>query len=86
MGDTVTVIEGKTEEELWNVFKKTRDPRIRDAFVRQYAPLVKYVAGKIAVSMPHTVEFDDIYRYAVYHPGCPTIAAALATQSWANSS
>ncbi|GGJ34645.1 MmgE/PrpD family protein [Neoroseomonas lacus] len=26
----------------------------------------------------HTVEFDDIYRYAVYHPGCPTIAAALA--------
>jgi 2-methylcitrate dehydratase PrpD len=24
------------------------------------------------------VEFDDIYRYAVYHPGCPTIAAALA--------
>lgn len=26
----------------------------------------------------HTVEFDDIYRYAVYHPGCPTIAAVLA--------
>jgi len=26
----------------------------------------------------HTVEFDDIYRYAVYHPGCPTIGAALA--------
>lgn len=26
----------------------------------------------------HTVEFDDIYRGAVYHPGCPTIAAALA--------
>ncbi|WP_137176630.1 MmgE/PrpD family protein [Roseomonas sp. AR75] len=27
----------------------------------------------------HTVEFDDIYRDAGYHPGCPTIAAALAT-------
>ena len=26
----------------------------------------------------HIVEFDDIYRYAVYHPGCPTIGAALA--------
>jgi 2-methylcitrate dehydratase PrpD len=24
------------------------------------------------------VEFDDIYRDALYHPGCPTIAAALA--------
>ncbi len=26
----------------------------------------------------HTVEFDDIYRDAGYHPGCPTIAPALA--------
>jgi 2-methylcitrate dehydratase PrpD len=26
----------------------------------------------------HIVEFDDIYRYAIYHPGCPTIGAALA--------
>jgi 2-methylcitrate dehydratase PrpD len=26
----------------------------------------------------HAVEFDDIFRDAVYHPGVPTIAAALA--------
>jgi 2-methylcitrate dehydratase PrpD len=26
----------------------------------------------------HTVEFDDIYRDAGYHPACPTISAALA--------
>ncbi|MBY0338036.1 MAG: MmgE/PrpD family protein [Acetobacteraceae bacterium] len=26
----------------------------------------------------HTVEFDDIWRWGVYHPGCPTIAAAVA--------
>jgi 2-methylcitrate dehydratase PrpD len=26
----------------------------------------------------HSVEFDDIYREAVYHPGCPVISAALA--------
>jgi 2-methylcitrate dehydratase PrpD len=26
----------------------------------------------------HTVEFDDIYRDALYHPGSPVIAAALA--------
>lgn len=26
----------------------------------------------------HTVEFDDIFRDAVYHPGCPVISAALA--------
>ena len=26
----------------------------------------------------HIVEFDDVYRNAMYHPGAPTIAAALA--------
>lgn len=26
----------------------------------------------------HTVEFDDIYRDAIYHPGAPVISAALA--------
>jgi 2-methylcitrate dehydratase PrpD len=26
----------------------------------------------------HSVEFDDIYKNALYHPGAPTIAAALA--------
>jgi len=29
-------------------------------------------------SISHAVEFDDIFRDAIYHPGCPTIAAALA--------
>lgn len=29
-------------------------------------------------SISHAVEFDDIFRDAIYHPGCPTIAAALS--------
>ena len=35
-------------------------------------------AAWINGSASHSVEFDDIYRDAIYHPGCPTIAAALA--------
>lgn len=27
----------------------------------------------------HTAEFDDIFRDGIYHPGSPTVAAALAT-------
>lgn len=34
----------------------------------------------------HSVEFDDIYREAIYHPGCPTIAAALAVAEDQNKS
>ncbi len=32
----------------------------------------------INATASHTIEFDDIFRDAVYHPGCPTIGAALA--------
>ncbi len=35
-------------------------------------------AALIQGSAAHTVEFDDIYREAIYHPGAPTIAAAWA--------
>jgi 2-methylcitrate dehydratase PrpD len=35
-------------------------------------------AAWINGSASHAVEFDDIFRDAVYHPGAPTIAAALA--------
>ena len=35
-------------------------------------------AAWINGSASHAVEFDDIYRDAIYHPGCPTIGAALA--------
>ncbi len=56
----------KTEDELWRLYRKTKDPEIRDALVKQYAPLVKYVAGKVAVGMPNNVEFDDLVGYGVF--------------------
>lgn len=34
-------------------------------------------AALINGTAAHTVEVDDIYREAIYHPGAPTIAAAL---------
>ena len=60
------LLEEKTEEELWELYRKNQDPKIRDMFVKQYAPLVKYVAGKVAVGMPHNVDFDDLVGFGVF--------------------
>ncbi len=60
------LLEQKTEEELWSAYRRNRDPRIRESFIKQYAPLVKYVAGKVAVGMPHNVEFDDLVGFGVF--------------------
>ncbi|MGV9796501.1 MmgE/PrpD family protein [Mycobacterium sp. NPDC003449] len=35
-------------------------------------------AALINGTASHTVEFDDIFRDGIYHPGSPTVAAALA--------
>ncbi|MDR3130972.1 MAG: RNA polymerase sigma factor WhiG [Treponema sp.] len=59
-------LEQKTEEELWVEYRQNKDPKIREAFIKQYAPLVKYVAGKVAVGMPHNVEFDDLVGFGVF--------------------
>ncbi len=59
-------LKEKTEEEFWIEYKRNRDPVIREKFIKQYAPLVKYVAGKIAVGMPHNVEFDDLVSFGVF--------------------
>jgi RNA polymerase sigma factor for flagellar operon FliA len=59
-------LEQKTEDELWIEYRQNRDPKIREAFIKQYAPLVKYVAGKVAVGMPHNVEFDDLVGFGVF--------------------
>ncbi len=35
-------------------------------------------AALINGTAAHTVEFDDIFKFGIYHPGAPTISAALA--------
>lgn len=60
------LVEEKTEDELWNEYRKTRSPDLRDKIIRQYMPLVKYVAGKVSVGMPSSVEFDDLVGFGQF--------------------
>lgn len=53
-----------TQEELWREYKKTNSPKIREELILQYAPLVKYTAGKIAIATP-TIEYDDLVNYGI---------------------
>ena len=59
-------LDTRPEDELWLEYKHTQDPQLREFFIIKYAPLVKYVAGKVAVGMPNNVEFDDLVGYGVF--------------------
>lgn len=66
MSDKEMQIDGIPEKEMWQKYRATGDQSIRDAIVKQYAPLVKYVAGKVSVGMPQSVDFDDLVGFGVF--------------------
>jgi RNA polymerase sigma factor for flagellar operon FliA len=45
---------------IWTEFKQSREPALRNRLVLQYAPLVKYVAGRMRTRLPDSVDQDDL--------------------------
>ncbi|HWR08199.1 FliA/WhiG family RNA polymerase sigma factor [Sporomusa sp.] len=46
--------------KLWRDYHTNRNPEIREKLIENYLPLVKLVAGRIAVSLPQHVDKDDL--------------------------
>jgi RNA polymerase sigma factor for flagellar operon FliA len=47
-------------DELWRHYRLTSEPDARERLVLHYAPLVKYVAGRVRAGLPASVEQDDL--------------------------
>ncbi|MDD7460768.1 MAG: RNA polymerase sigma factor WhiG [Treponema sp.] len=62
----VEVLDENEELELWKEFEKTKSVAIRDKLIRQYMPLVKWVAGRVSTGMPESVEFDDLVGFGQF--------------------
>ncbi len=60
------VLDENEEAELWREYKKTKSVAIRDRLIRQYMPLVKWVAGRVSTGMPDSVEFDDLVGFGQF--------------------
>jgi RNA polymerase sigma factor FliA len=50
----------------WERYRDTQDPDVRERLILHYAPLVKYVAGRVAVGMPPNVEHADLVSYGIF--------------------
>lgn len=53
-------------DALWVDYKKTHSPETREKVILHYAPLVKYVAGRVSTGLPPSVEFGDLVSYGVF--------------------
>ncbi|WP_108664970.1 RNA polymerase sigma factor WhiG [Euzebya rosea] len=52
--------------DLWTRFKDDADPDARERLILQYSPLVKYVAGRVSVGLPSSVEHGDLVSYGMF--------------------
>ena len=65
---TVT-IPAAVDDELairWDVFKQTADGDAREKLILHYAPLVKYVASRVASGLPSSVDQHDLVSYGMF--------------------
>jgi RNA polymerase sigma factor for flagellar operon FliA len=52
-------------QALWREYKRTKDQGIRDRLILTYAPLVKYVAGRLGSGLPAHVDENDLVSYGL---------------------
>jgi RNA polymerase sigma factor for flagellar operon FliA len=52
--------------ELWTNYVADREPALRDRLILHYAPLVKYVAGRVGSGLPAHVEQADLVSYGTF--------------------
>jgi RNA polymerase sigma factor FliA len=58
-------VAAEDTQSLWLEYRRTGDQRIRDRLILTYAPLVKYVAGRLGSGLPAHVDADDLVSYGL---------------------
>lgn len=49
-----------SHQELWHRYRGVSDPRVEEALVQQYVPLVKTIVGRLAMTLPAHVSTEDL--------------------------
>jgi RNA polymerase sigma factor FliA len=67
-GETVVTVDPVAIElaGLWDDFKATASAGARERLILHYAPLVKYVASRVATGLPASVEQADLVSYGMF--------------------
>jgi RNA polymerase sigma factor for flagellar operon FliA len=58
-------VAGDDTQVLWRRFRATNDQGVRDRLILTYAPLVKYVAGRLGSGLPAHVDEGDLVSYGL---------------------
>src|ERR687896_511715 len=57
---------GDEIEAMWNEYKSSGSQEARETLILHFSPLVKYVAGRVAVGLPANIEQSDLVSYGIF--------------------
>ncbi|HBL35265.1 MAG TPA: RNA polymerase sigma factor WhiG [Firmicutes bacterium] len=60
------MVDKGQEAQLWKDYHHGGSDVAREQLIVGYSPLVKYVAGRVAIGLPPNVEFDDLVSYGIF--------------------
>ena len=66
---SIVTVPPQVDDELgrhWHDFKGEGAPAAREKLILHYAPLVKYVASRVATGLPASVEQADLVSYGMF--------------------
>ena len=61
----MTTTEPASLDDLWSEYQRDPAPGIRDQLIVHYAPLVKFVAGRVGSGLPSSVDQADLVSYVI---------------------
>jgi RNA polymerase sigma factor FliA len=51
---------------MWEQYKSTGELALRERLIVHYAPMVKYVAGRVGVGLPSHIDHGDLVSYGIF--------------------
>jgi RNA polymerase sigma factor for flagellar operon FliA len=58
--------DSQERSSLWAYYSITKDSHAREDLILNYAPLVKYVAGRLAMTLPAYIDPNDLVSYGFF--------------------
>ncbi|MDR1376797.1 MAG: FliA/WhiG family RNA polymerase sigma factor [Synergistaceae bacterium] len=57
---------GIPDAELWREYARNPTAEYKEQIVKRYLPLIKYVVGRMAVSAPSGLDYEDLLSFGVF--------------------
>ncbi len=53
-------------DDVWRGYKRTGDQILRNQLIERYLPLVRYISERLLMSLPKSIELDDLHSAGIF--------------------